>query len=433
LRSFPDRGSPAGDRWYGPWRGSANLRVFSIALFALITAFTVVVFVWLGIRTEVVVGAGALEQARAYTDLIVAARAWNSLHGGVYVKKSATALTNPYLVELGVSPDATLTNGTPLTLRNPAAMTREIGDQLRISGAASVFKLTSLAPVNPDNAPDEWERGGLTAFDRGASEYWATQVTTGQAEVFRYMRPLRVDESCLGCHDRSKYKVGDNRGAISVTLPHGDASRAVSDNRLGLAGIGATVLAGLWIVVFGLIRWLERKLAVANERLERMATVDALTELWNRRAILERLDAEIDRAQRRGGAAGVVMIDIDHFKRVNDAYGHAAGDEVLRRTADAILRAVRAYDSVGRVGGEEVLVVVPDIDETQLADLAERIRLGVETMRMPEACAGCVVTISAGTALMVPDDVEPADALVARADKALYEAKAAGRNRVVAG
>jgi diguanylate cyclase (GGDEF)-like protein len=414
-----------------PLGGGKRLRSFSVTLSIVLTAFTVGVFVWLGVRTESLVRMTALEQARSYTDTIIAARGWNSRLGGVWVVKSATVLTNPYLVDLGVQADDNLSDGTPVTLRNPAAMTREIGELMETLGSGAQFKLTSLEPVNPDNAPDAWERLGLEAFQRGASEYsWQGEDSSGE-QVFRYMRSLVVDESCLTCHAGAGYKVGDVRGAVSSTLSYGSHARALKSSSRGLLAIGAAVLVILWVGLLGMIRWLKRGLKRANEQLEYMATTDPLTGLWNRRHLFGRLEAEMARVRRQQGSVGVVMIDIDHFKRFNDSFGHAAGDRVLQLTARAIESAIRTYDIVGRIGGEELLVIASDIDPAELKRLSERIRQSVEGMNLSAVCPGCTITVSAGAAIASADAQETADSLAARADAALYAAKEAGRNRVV--
>ncbi|MDZ4179863.1 MAG: diguanylate cyclase [Coriobacteriia bacterium] len=406
---------------------------FSRLLGLALTGVTVLVFVWIGIRTTGLVERSVLDQARSYTDLIVAARSWNTGHGGVWVKKSADTLTNPYLAELGVEADARLEDGTEITLRNPAAMTREIGDVLVSSATPSRFKLTSLVFVNPGNAPDAWERDSLEQFERGTAERWGVEDADEGTRVFRYMRPLPVEEGCLSCHGDSGYRVGDIRGAISVTLPYGEVAGALRRNGVQLALLASAVLVSLWLVVFGLTRWLTDRLRDARERLEHMATTDGLTGLWNRRFTLESLARELDRARREGASTGVVLVDIDHFKGVNDDYGHAAGDEALRRTADVLSQVVRQYDIVGRVGGEEMLVVAPDVSAGSLGVLAERLRAAVEALDTADVCPDRSLTISVGTALAAAGQAETVDALIARADAAMYAAKDAGRNRVVAG
>lgn len=409
------------------------MRGFSAVLLVMLTVVTVSVFVWIEARTSDLVQGTVLEQARSYADLIVATRRWNADHGGVWVEKGVGVVTNPYLVELGIRADDTLSDGTTVTLRNPAVMIREIGDELPLSASGSEFKITSLRPLDPHNAPDAWERQGLQGFEKGIAEYYTVNRFSDVASVFRYMRPLKVEGSCLACHGAVGYQVDDIRGAISIKIPYGSSATALGSNRVNLAIIAALVLVGLWSAVGGMIVWLQRRLSEANASLERMATTDALTGIWNRRYVLDALEREIDRAKRSGETVGVVLMDLDYFKRANDAYGHAAGDDVLRRTTTALAAAVRTYDLLGRIGGEELLVVAPDVDAVSLAALAERLRVAVEETPVADVALEYPLTVSAGTALAGHEAQENADSLVARADGALYAAKNAGRNRVVAG
>ena len=173
---------------------------------------------------------------------------------------------------------------------------------------------------------------------------------------------------------------------------------------------------------------LNDELIEAQARLEVQARTDVLTGLANRRAILERLEDELRRAAREGGTLGVGMVDVDHFKRVNDEHGHAAGDDVLCEVARRMQHVLRPYDCVGRFGGEEFLVLVPRVTAAGLAQLMERIRETVGSAPLGAGGVDVVVTVSAGAAV---SGGEPADALIARADEALYEAKARGRDRVV--
>jgi diguanylate cyclase (GGDEF)-like protein len=173
---------------------------------------------------------------------------------------------------------------------------------------------------------------------------------------------------------------------------------------------------------------LNDELIEAQLRLEVQARTDVLTGLANRRAILERLEDELRRASREGGTLGVGMVDVDHFKRVNDEHGHAAGDVVLCEVARRMQHVLRPYDRVGRVGGEEFLVLVPRVTESELTQLMERIREAVGSAPLAAGDAEVVVTVSAGATV---SGGEPAHALIARADEALYEAKARGRDRVV--
>lgn len=173
------------------------------------------------------------------------------------------------------------------------------------------------------------------------------------------------------------------------------------------------------------------KLTEALARIENIAVRDELTGLYNRRFLTEFLERETARVQRTGRTYAVCMLDIDHFKSINDSFGHAAGDAVLKQIAAAAEACKRNVDVIGRLGGEEFLLVLPDTDMTGAANCAERIRKVVEESTFPELPAGRRVTVTAGVALSGQAGEAP-PALLARADEALYQGKAAGRNRVVA-
>jgi diguanylate cyclase (GGDEF)-like protein len=417
-----------------PTSTRSPVRRFAVGLVASVSLFTIAIFILMGSLTTGLLRDESLAESRSFADLIIAARAWNAEMGGVYVPTSDRVKTNPYLIELGIDPDDSLTDGTPVTLRNPAAMTREIGEVLRRSDRGVDFKLTSLDPVNPDNAPDPWERKGLNALERGRTEVWSDPASDDMREGFRYMRALRVDESCLPCHAASGYQVGDIRGALSIRQSYAATELAIERNRMRLALTASIVLLGILIAALVATRWLEKQLAEANRRLELMANTDTLTGLWSRRYMFERLTQELESARRQGHAVGIMLIDVDHFKRINDRFGHAAGDEVLRRISSTLKDAVRTYDIAGRVGGEELLVISPGIDSEPLAALAERVRALIEVADVCNQCADESPTVSIGTALARPQQhEEDPDSFMARADAAMYAAKAAGRNRVAHG
>jgi diguanylate cyclase (GGDEF)-like protein len=164
------------------------------------------------------------------------------------------------------------------------------------------------------------------------------------------------------------------------------------------------------------------------DELKARARTDELTNLPNFRAFRERIDLEIERAARYPAAVGILVLDLDRFKKYNDSFGHLAGNDALQRVSQAIREAVRAVDFPARYGGEEFAVIVPEIDTRALLVIGERIRAGVEALPAPPD--GAQVTISAGAA-MYPADGTTVDALFTVADERLYEAKKAGRNRVV--
>lgn len=182
------------------------------------------------------------------------------------------------------------------------------------------------------------------------------------------------------------------------------------------------------------VRTLSRQdnLISSREQFRDQATRDALTGVWNRRGILEILEKELDRAERNDRSTGILMLDLDHFKNVNDAHGHLAGDLVLQETARRLSRKLRAYDCLGRYGGEEFLIVVPATDERELSELAERIRTAIESEPVHTEMNDIRVTFSIGAAMAKPGDRSKAN-VIALADEALYKAKKLGRNRVVYG
>jgi diguanylate cyclase (GGDEF)-like protein len=168
-----------------------------------------------------------------------------------------------------------------------------------------------------------------------------------------------------------------------------------------------------------------------SSHLRHSSTHDALTGLANREFFAERLGLEAERAQRYGRPLSVAMLDLDRFKAVNDAYGHPAGDRVLRHAAQVMLQAVRRSDLVARIGGEEFVVVFPETDAAAAAGLSERLRDLLAATPAPLGDGRTTpLTVTIGVAA-APADGDRLDALLAAADRRLYEGKRAGRNRVI--
>jgi len=175
---------------------------------------------------------------------------------------------------------------------------------------------------------------------------------------------------------------------------------------------------------------LQSELLTTQEALREQATVDAMTGLPNRSAILEVLRREVNRAQRGGKPLGVIIADIDHFKWVNDARGHEAGDSVLCEIAQRMWSHIRSYDSIGRYGGEEFLITVPGSDSRAAVALGERIRRACESVPVRTGGEELEVTVSFGVSVAPAHCSIDADDMIRMADEALYRAKRSGRNRV---
>jgi len=187
------------------------------------------------------------------------------------------------------------------------------------------------------------------------------------------------------------------------------------------------------------LRVLEREnveLAIRNRALAEASSRDSLTGLFNRSYVMDKIEAELNRALRFGAPISVLMLDLDHFKNVNDRYGHIAGDRVLQTVGALLKDSCRVYDVPGRYGGEEFCLVLPETKLDSSMSVAERIRARLEATTLDLQNGSVRITTSIGVASVdsnsnADDDLYAASALIDRADRALYMAKGSGRNRVV--
>ncbi len=172
------------------------------------------------------------------------------------------------------------------------------------------------------------------------------------------------------------------------------------------------------------------ELQEANARLQLLAVTDGLTGLFNHRRFQEALNAELIRAERHKRPLSVLMIDVDFFKKINDAMGHPAGDELLRRLAEILGRDLRQSDLIARYGGEEFTVLLPETTKSEAVMVGERMRAAVEAGANLGTALKQKVTVSLGVATY-PEDGTTAEGVLEAADQAMYVAKRQGRNRVV--
>lgn len=390
-------------------RESSVIRRFTmVTAIVLITVVTIAV-VAVQIRTESALLAGAREEANTCVALVRTARTWTFEQS---VDASSSSIERAE------------------AMRDADRMVREMADEARGRGGVE-FHLTAAHPLNKANAPDSWERPGLQALANGRAQY--EEITGAQpSRMLRLLRPLVGGKSCLRCHEASGQGTRQIIGAISVSVPLKSQDALLRRSALWLSGLWVIVTMGLTAMTIVLVYRLASRLEAGEERLREMAMTDPLTGVYNRRAVFELLTSEIERTRRQKSRLGVVAVDLDHFKIVNDTYGHAAGDEVLKEAVRRMQSSIRSYDVLGRVGGEEFIVVAPEIEADELAMLAERMRRSVGDTPIPiNVTTTVVVTASLGYALL--HEGGDADTLTRRADTAVYAAKAAGRNTTAAG
>jgi diguanylate cyclase (GGDEF)-like protein len=304
----------------------------------------------------------------------------------VPIERIAKMLESAAVGPLGTA--ALRTQSLALVARHPAVPDERAGSAFALGSLGPQLAEGRLAGTFVERCPIDG-REGVHAFRRLGA--FGLVATVGQAP-----------EDFLG-HFR--------RDALAMIV------EAVS---LGVLAIGAAVM----------IHRSWRRQQRATRELARQARTDGLTGLANRRRFFELAEAELARAERYRSKLSVLMIDIDHFKEVNDAYGHSTGDQVLRELGALCTGVLREVDTVGRVGGEEFAILLPETDLAAAREVAERLRAAVAAHRVqrPEGLP-VAITVSIGVAASEPG--RNLDTLMSRSDSALYEAKRSGRNRVV--
>ena len=379
------------------------------------------IFLDMAIRTRQLLNEENIIQARIVFNTIVLARKWNANYGGVYVEKKNGVESNPYLE----NPDIRTVDGRIFTLRNPALMTREISEYAEKEGLFK-FHITSLRLINPHNKPDEFEEKALRQFETGAVKELSRTELVNKRRYFRYMAPLYIEQDCLQCHKHQNYAIGEVRGGISISFDVEELQSKIKYNTITIVVFGIiTTLLLLGLIYFFMSR-LIKKLEEARQTIEQIAITDQLTDVFNRRHIMSRFEEEFEKFKRLKKKVSCIMADIDNFKAVNDSYGHLAGDQVLKAISRRIRNTVRAYDILGRYGGEEFLIIMPDTSVEDARELAERIRTRVKE----ETVNNATITLSLGVVCVEESD-RSVDDIIRRADQNLYKAKKDGKDRVV--
>jgi len=176
---------------------------------------------------------------------------------------------------------------------------------------------------------------------------------------------------------------------------------------------------------------LEDKLLFIQNQLKDLASRDSLTRIWNRAEIIRFLSEELERGRREKKPTSVIMLDVDHFKKINDFYGHATGDQALLQVVSRLRRKVRRSDKIGRYGGDEIVVILPNCGPTEVRSVGERLRLAVGGRKIKTEIDAVPVTISGGCATADAGGTPSPESLIKTADRALLAAKEKGRNCVI--
>lgn len=366
----------------------------------------------------------ALIISQSYFNTVVELKKWSSRCGGIYV-----AVTEETPLSKIDDPPQDLHTLEGLELREVNAVyLAKVLAGLFQKDLGIQFKFASLRPLNPENAADPWEREKLKEFEAGDLAGKFEKVTMDGVEYYRYMKPLKIEKSCLGCHEKQGYRQGDIVGGVSVSLP------AQVIEKYEDAAVFWTVARYLvfFVLIGVIILFFARKYIAAQEKLEEMAISDELTGLKNHRYLVGRLEEEVKRSQRYVSPLSVLFLDLDNFKQINDTHGHLAGDWILKRVGQILQESVRQVDIPGRYGGDEFVVILPETTLDDAQKIAERIRQKIENCCLVGKEVSSRVTASMGVAQlkMGQETEKAAENLLAQADDALYTAKKLGGNRV---
>ena len=416
--------------WPEPFRSFAYIKMFIASLCSILLLFVAIIFAFLYWRNDELLLQRMREQAITYYDLIIHTKTWNYDYGGVYILKRSDTESNIYLRNLGINPDVAAEGGRTFTMRNHAIMINEISRMSELKEGAK-FRITSLRPIDPENAPDPFEKQALEKFEHREGEFYRVEYPSDKPPVFRYLAPMKADQTCLDCHRTQGYKVGSIVGAVSITIPVDNILHEARTSKTLLIVASLMILSLLIGIIYILTGRLVEKLDSVQRRYASLISTDELTRLRNRRYVLRRLEEECERADRLGAQLSILLIDLDHFKQVNDTFGHPFGDQVLRRVAARMKSCLRRYDVLGRIGGEEFLIISPGATLEEAIALAERIRSQIDSVQVVDGNKECSVTVSIGVTSFSTMEGTP-DLLMRKADAALYRAKDQGRDRVVA-
>ncbi|MBU0499493.1 MAG: diguanylate cyclase [Gammaproteobacteria bacterium] len=414
-------------------------RILVVILVALVTVFASLVF----IAYEQTRGYARIEAEKLVVDMLLNHRAIHAYIAKVQRPEMYRLKQEGKLYEDYFSPKT-------MSFTYIARSIKEfLNEERKKEGMPQIyFKLATDNPRNPINQADAWESQLLKRMNAGeVKDFHEVIEKEGKQYLYAAIPIAPSDSGCLVCHgspaaaprelldqygDKGGFheKLGTSRALISLRVPLDPLLASANGIFWWISIAFLLALSGLYGLIHFFIRRLDRSqyaLVKANDELLHLSSVDYLTNICNRRCFTDGLDQMINHADRYGNPLSIMIIDLDHFKRVNDQYGHNAGDEVLKAFARLIGTQIRASDLFARWGGEEFIIAMPNQDQEKGMRAAEKLRHTVKENTFPE---GIRISISIGVAIYGKGLSR--DELINQADSALYSAKENGRDRVMA-
>lgn len=321
----------------------------------------------------------------------------------------------------------------------PATFSRLLTEEVSRALKDTNFRIYSTDPFTIEGYSD-FEETAIAALSEGDREsFWRVETWPGGIEMVRFATPIRMSESCITCHgngrlDASDWNTGDVRGIweVGIQLPE-TALRSPPERAMLIGLVFLCSVLGL-MVVYPVVRHevgRRTHFEALSGDLMALAETDPLSGLANRRGFDDALAHAIHHQSEASTQMGLIVLDIDHFKSVNDTHGHDVGDIVIRELGGIIRDEIRSCDFAARIGGEEFAVICPDVSQKDLARVSERVRASIERAAFSTPVGPVSVTVSAGATLLQPK--EDHLGLFRRTDLLLLKAKETGRNMVCFG
>ncbi len=308
--------------------------------------------------------------------------------------------------------------GTAHEVSSQVYLEREARYQSAVLGAYLDESPDGILVVDANNEIKTWNRRFLEIWDVPED---VMNARDGDAALQAVEEQLEDPDAFVQRVKELYTSLGEEEHGLRINMKDG---RVLERHSRGLHGPEGEYWGRIWF--YRDITLMQRM----AEELERLSQTDPLTEVANRRAFMEALERECVRVRRHGSPLSLLLMDLDHFKQINDQYGHAAGDVVLKECARVVEPEIRASDYFARIGGEEFAIVLPESDLRSARQLAERVRRAIAAHAFDSPQGALTVTVSVGVATTVSDQDESPECLLIRADKWLYAAKSEGRNRV---